>query len=72
MKLTQRKLAKEAGVTQQMISQILSGKARPSWKTAKRLAKATSSPPILWMEGSPEQLKAAVKKIDTDKLLILA
>jgi transcriptional regulator with XRE-family HTH domain len=60
MKLTQTYIANKAGVSQQLVSAIIRGKARPSWKTAKLLARATDTTPELWLDGSSDQIKAAV------------
>ncbi len=64
---TQTKLAKKVGVTQQFISKILRGKSRPSWPTAKRLAEATGTDPVLWLEGTPEEIKQALSGYPEEK-----
>jgi len=61
MKNTQRKLAKKTGYTEGFISYILNGKRRPAWPAAKILAEATGTKPELWLDGKPEQIKAALK-----------
>ena len=48
--MKQVELAKKAGITEGMVSFILSGERRPSWDVAKKLAKATGTDPYLWME----------------------
>ena len=60
--ITQTELAKQVGVSQQLISRIMTAKGRPSWKTAKKLASITGTPPILWLEGTPAEIKAALDK----------
>lgn len=57
---TQIELAAKVKVSQSMISFILAGKRRPSWKKAKKIAEATGTNPVLWLEGSPEEMKAAL------------
>ena len=53
-------IAKAAGTTPQCVSQILAGKRRPSWSMAKALASATNTTPELWLDGTPEQMRAAL------------
>ena len=60
IKDNQKSIAKKSEVTPSFLSQILSGNKRPSWKTAKRLAEATNTEPALWMEGTPDEIRAAV------------
>ncbi|KKN75040.1 hypothetical protein LCGC14_0384140 [marine sediment metagenome] len=60
MAITQKRLAKAAGVTQGMISKFLNGQRRPRWFRAKKLAAITGTAPELWMEGSPDEIQAAV------------
>lgn len=63
MKLTQKQLAAKVGVTQQMISRILTGVANPSWELAKRLGAATGTNPVLWLEGTAEQKRKALSLV---------
>jgi transcriptional regulator with XRE-family HTH domain len=57
----QTELAKRTGLSVSMVNKLLLGQRRPSWETAKRLAKATGTKPILWMEGTAAQLRAAIE-----------
>ena len=57
----QRIIAEHAEITPSALSQILSGKRKPSWPLAKRLAVATMTKPELWLEGTPEAIKEAVE-----------
>jgi DNA-binding XRE family transcriptional regulator len=60
-KITQTKLSKLSQISQPMISAICNGKARPSWKLAKRLIQAVPGTTIeLWMEGTPEHIREAI------------
>lgn len=61
---TQTEIAIASGVTQQFVSRILMGLSRPSWPVAKRLAEATGTDPVTWIEGTAEEIKAAVTKKD--------
>jgi len=56
----QKEIAAAAGVSIQAVSNILTGRRRPSWKTSKRLAAATNTTPELWLDGTPEEIKAAI------------
>ncbi len=56
-KIRQKDIAKKAGIGPAMLSGIMNGKARPSWPTAKRLAEVTGTDPVLWLEGTPEELQ---------------
>jgi len=60
----QTKLASKTNISEAFISQILSGKRRPSWPTAKKLAAATRTRPAIWMEESPEKLKGVLDAVN--------
>lgn len=62
MKITITKLAAQIGISQGFLSNILIGRRRPHYKTAKNLAAATNTEPVLWLEGSPEEIKKALLK----------
>ena len=55
-------IAKRAGVSLSGLSNVLAGRRRPSWSTAKRLAAATDTNPVLWLEGSPNEIKKAISQ----------
>jgi len=57
---TQNEIAKRAGVAQPTLANIISGRRRPSWKLAKKLAAATGTDPELWLDGTPEQIRCTV------------
>lgn len=59
----QKKLAEETGISTAFLNQILAGIRRPSWNTAKKLARTTRTNPILWVEGNQEEIKKALEKI---------
>ena len=61
MKVTITKIAAAAGISQGFLSNIMCGRNRPHYKTAKKLAAATSTNPIIWLEGSPDEIKQALK-----------
>jgi len=60
----QKQIAEKAGITPAFLNAIIKQGARPAWKTAKRLADATGTDPILWMEGSPQQIISAIENMD--------
>ena len=60
MKINYTKIAETAGVSKQALSNILNGRRRPSWGTAKRLAFVTNTDPVLWLEGTPVEIKKAI------------
>ena len=64
----QKQIAEAAELSATMISLILSGNKRPSWSTAKRLAAATNTAPVLWLEGSPNEIKKALSQ-ESDTLM---
>lgn len=56
----QRKIASAAKVTASHLSAVLKGRTRPSWQVAKRFAKATKTDPVVWLEGTPDEIRAAI------------
>ena len=58
----QAKIARQAGISRSFLSLVLSGKRRPSWTKAKVLSKVTGTRPELWLDGTPQQMKRAIKK----------
>ena len=61
-KMRQQDIAEKARLSQSMLSMILSGRRRAGWKSAKSLANATGTDPVLWLEGSAEQIKEAISQ----------
>jgi len=59
-RISQNEIANSVGVSDAFISMLISGKKRPSWKKAKMLAAFTGTKPELWLDGSPEEIKAAL------------
>ena len=60
MKINYTNIAEMADVSKQALSNILNGRRRPSWGAAKRLAFATKTNPVLWLEGTPVEIKKAI------------
>jgi len=63
MKITQNDIAEQAGVTPSFLSRLLAGERRPNWQTAKRLAAATGTDPVLWLEAEAAELRRVVDEI---------
>ena len=53
----QTRFADMVQISDGFLSQILSGKRRPGWATAKRLAEATRTKPDFWLDAAPEKLR---------------
>jgi transcriptional regulator with XRE-family HTH domain len=65
-KLRQNYIALKAGISPPYVSLIINGKKRPTWSTAKKLSIAVpGTNPELWLEGSPDEIRAALKKTAT-------
>jgi transcriptional regulator with XRE-family HTH domain len=62
IKIKQVELARATGLSEPMISAILKGKRRPSWKAANELARVTDSPVEIWMNDDTGLKVEAVKK----------
>jgi len=58
----QTQIAKESRISKGALSNIVRGRKRPSWKTAKRLARATGSTPEVWLDGSPEEMMEVINE----------
>ncbi len=61
-------IAKRVNITQGALSNILSGRRRPSWTVAKRLAQVTNTTPYLWLEGTPDEIKSALKDFEPRRI----
>jgi transcriptional regulator with XRE-family HTH domain len=65
-KMTFTQIARKLDVSPQYVSQIIRNIQRPNWKRAKQLAAITRTSPELWLEGTPDQIRAAIaRKPDT-------
>ena len=60
----QARIARESGYSQQMISCLCTGERRPHWRSArfKKLCAVTGTDPEIWQEGTPAEIKEAIKK----------
>ncbi len=60
----QTRIANKAKISTAYISMILSGKRRPSWQNAKKLAFITKTRPELWLDGEPEKIKEILDAVN--------
>ena len=59
----QKRLRERTGLSAAYINDILSGRVKlTSWPTAKKLASASNTDPILWLEYGSDEIKAAISK----------
>ena len=58
----QQIIVNKSGLSKSLVSEILSGKKRPSWDSAKILAAVTDTDPVIWMEGGSDKIKKAVEE----------
>lgn len=58
--MTQTDIAKKIGVSKVFVNRLVNSSKRPNWKRAKQLAAVTNTTPELWLEESPEKIKAAL------------
>lgn len=65
-RIKQKDLAKQLGLSASYICEVLNRKRRPSWDVAKKLARATGSSPVVWMEGSADDLKNLLMAVSGD------
>ena len=59
--MNQTELSEKINRSQQFVLALLRGVRRPSWLTAKALAAATDTAPVLWLEADPDELRQIVK-----------
>ena len=68
MKLKQRNIAKLLGVSDPLLSMILSGKRGISYPMAKKLNALTRIEKDFWMEATADELRKAFKLLEMDKV----
>ncbi|MBT3178044.1 MAG: helix-turn-helix transcriptional regulator [Desulfobacula sp.] len=61
-KLTQTFIAQQIGVSSAYVNYLVNCKKRPNWQTAKKLAEVTKTDPILWLEGTSDEIKQALSQ----------
>jgi transcriptional regulator with XRE-family HTH domain len=62
-KIKQTIIAERAGISDGFLSQLLSGRRRPSWRIAKKLASITNTKPELWLDASPETIRTVLNAV---------
>ena len=65
-KFTQTFIAQQIGVSSVYVNYLVNCKKRPNWQTAKKLAEVTKTNPILWLEGTPTQIKQAISQLKSE------
>ena len=58
--ITLTKIAKAADVSVTYIHYLVKAEKRPNWKRAKQLARITGTNPVLWLEGTEQEIKTAL------------
>lgn len=61
-------IAKQIGIHQSTLSNILTGRRRSSWDLAKRLAEFTGTHPDIWMEKNLAAMQEAIEEALKRKL----
>lgn len=63
-KIKQRNIVIKANISDAFFSEILYGKKKPSWETAKKLSEITGIACDVWMENksNPDTLRAQFKE----------
>ena len=59
-KINYSQIAKQAGYSRQYLCNILAGRNVPMYKAAKAFAAATNTDIFLWLEGSVDEIRAAI------------
>jgi transcriptional regulator with XRE-family HTH domain len=59
---TQKKLANKVGISDQMVSFIMSGDRRANWDTAKSISEITGSPVDIWMDQDLPKMREALSE----------
>ena len=59
---TYTEIANQVGVSVTYIHYLVNTKKRPNWKRAKQIAEVTGTDPVLWLEGTPSEIKQALSK----------
>ena len=57
---TYTEIANQVGVSVTYIHYLVNTKKRPNWKRAKQIAEVTGTDPVLWLEGSSEEIRQAL------------
>ena len=64
----QKIISQRTGFSKGYVSRVINGKTTlDSWSAAKKFAAATNTTPYLWLEGTPEEIQAAISDYNTWK-----
>lgn len=61
--MNQTQLAEKIGISQPYLNLIINGRKKPQWDTAKAIATATGTEPVLWLDGSIADRRSAIEKM---------
>jgi len=61
-KIRSFQIAKKSNISAGFLSEIINGKKRPSYRIAKKIAIVVGISPILLLEGTPKQIRAAFER----------
>ena len=61
--MNQTQVAIKAKISQGYLNEIIHGTKTPRWEVAKRVAEATRTNPVLWLDGTPEERRAAIEAL---------
>ncbi len=67
--MKQLHIAKTLGISEPLLSMILSGKRNVTYPLAKRLNELTRIGIEFWMEAEPSELRAAMKRINEEAVV---
>jgi len=59
---TQRDIARQAGIRDATLSDLVRGRIKCSWKTAKKLSVITGIEPAFWMDGTTDEIRRAIDR----------
>lgn len=59
--MKQKDLAKKLNVSDAYLSMLINRQRVPNWNMAKRIAEITDTTPYLWLEGSSDEIREALK-----------
>ena len=62
MKFNISNTAKHLGISQGFLSNILAGRRRPHYQRAKDLASRSGIPVVVWLDGTPDQIRTALEQ----------
>jgi plasmid maintenance system antidote protein VapI len=64
MMMKQKHIAKQIGISEALLSMILSGKRSITYPLSKKLKKITKINETFWMEATPKEIKRALRLLE--------